>query len=74
MKVTEEPTKPPRKSEIRCAINTLSLHSVFVDHDCAEKIRKQTSTNQYSFIEFSRDILTAYTVYTSQNLFRMMWI
>ena len=42
MEVTEEPLKPPSKSKILSAINTLSLHSVFVDQDCVEKITKHT--------------------------------
>ena len=42
MEVTEEPPKPPSKSEIRSAINTLSLHSVFVDQDCVDKITNHT--------------------------------
>ena len=42
MEVTEKPPKPPSKNEIRSNINTLSLHSVFVDKDCVEKITKHT--------------------------------
>ena len=42
MEVTEEPPKPPSKREIHSVINTLSLHSVFVDQDCVEKITKHT--------------------------------
>ena len=43
MDVTEEPSKPPSRSELHSAINTLPLHSVLVDQNCVEKIRKLTS-------------------------------
>ena len=58
MEVTEEPPKPPSKSEIRSAINTLSLHSEFVDQDCVEKITKHTrqlSLTAY-FLESPSDV------------------
>ena len=42
MEVTEEPSKPPSKSETPSSINTLSLHSMFVGQDFVEKITKHT--------------------------------
>ena len=41
MEVIEEPLKPSKR-KMRSSINKLSLHSVFVDQDCVEKIRKHT--------------------------------
>ena len=38
LEVTEEPPKPRSKSDIRIALNTLSLHRMFVDHDSADNI------------------------------------
>ena len=55
MEVTEKPSKSPSKSEILSAVNTLSLHSVFVDQDCVEKITKYTrqlcSLHQKKFLQ-----------------------
>ena len=65
LEVTEEPPKPPSKSDIRIALNTLSLHSMFVDHDSADKIRKNTrqlsSLIEKNFLQrYSQQSLTAY--------------
>ena len=46
-----EVTEEPSKSKIRCTIITLSLHSVFVDHESAEKIRKHARQLYPVFIE-----------------------
>ena len=76
MKVTEEPPKPPSNNEIRSAINTLSLHSVFVGQDCVEKITKHTRNDPASLLErsfFARDILNNHLRPTSLSL-RVMWI
>ena len=66
LEVTEEPPKHPSKSDIRIALNTLSLHSMFVDHDSADKIRKTTrqlsSLIEKNFLQgYSQQSLTAYS-------------
>ena len=71
MDVTEGPSKTPSKSEIRSAINTLSLHSVFVDQDWAEKMRRHTRKLSNILEKNCSGIFLRPTVCTSQNHLRM---